>query len=531
MVADTNITSQEVHAQIERIINYPTFKGTEKQRKFLSFVVDEALEGRASQIKAYTVAVSVYGRPAHFDPQVDPIVRVEAGRLRRALDLYYLTAGKDDPVRIAIPKGGYVPTFTTFNKHPDSTDNTQASQSEDRRLGRPSIAVMPLANLTGDSTQDYFVDGLTEEFTTELARYQNFRVIASQSAMHFKGKQEDLKTIGKQLDVRFLLSGSVRKGTDRIKVTVQLIDTLSGTQIWSENYKRELNPTSLIEIQETIASKVVGAVADQFGLISRRLSLESFKMAPNDLKAYHAVLRFYDYETKLTPQAFKTALGALEQAIETDPDYGLAWSMLGHLHADNYALNFCEIDAPLEKALTYAQRGIALAPKSQFASDALSLVYFHQGDKAMFLKHVELTIALNPNSPYIIGVAGWHMTLFGEWKRGLALLQKGMGLNPFYPSWFHLATYMNEYRLGSFENAFAEAIKFNFPTLYLDPMMRAAALGQMGKLNEAEGALNELLKLVPNFLSQGRNLVGRYVKVNALVNAIMAGLKKAGLRV
>ena len=140
----------------------------------------------------------------------------------------------------------------------------------------------------------------------------------------------------------------------------------------------------MIALQEEIAHRTVGVIADQYGLISRKLSKESRKKSPADLKAYDAVLRFYHYETELTPEAFEKALAALEQAIEIDPEYGLAWAMLGHIHADNYALGFCEIEAPLEKALTFAQKGVALAPDNQFARDALTLVYFHRGDKELF---------------------------------------------------------------------------------------------------------------------------------------------------
>ena len=422
-----------------------------------------------------------------------------------------------------------MPAFRKVHQ-PNLVDNTERREKDRQRtLARPSIAVMPLVNLTGDATQDYFVDGLTEEFTTELARYQNFRVIASQSTMRYKGQEADPQSIGIDLKVRFLLSGSVRKGSDTVKITVRLVDTSSGGQIWGENYKRELSASNLIAIQEAIAQRVIGAVADHYGLISRRLSLESRRKVPDDLKAYDAILRFYRYETELTATSFKEALVALEHAVEIEPEYGLAWSMLGHLHADNYALGFCEIETPLEKALAYAQRGIALAPESQFASDALSLVYFHLGDKALFLKHVELTIALNPNSPYIIGVAGWHMMLYGEWDHGLSLLKKGMSLNPSYPSWFHLATYVNAYRTGAYDKAFVEAIKFNFPTLYLDPVMRAAALGQMGDQDRARAALSELLKLEPDFATRGRWLISRYVKVDELIDRIMEGLEKAGL--
>jgi len=500
MTAENNPTPEAIHSQLERILQSAEFRASDKQRKFLSFVVDETLADRSSQLKGYTIAVSVYGRPEGFDPQVDPIVRVEAGRLRRALDHYYLTAGKNDPVHLKIPKGSYVPTFSAARD-----------------------------NLTGDKEQDYFIDGLTEELTAELTRFQDFQVIATQSAMRFKGQNFDPREVGRDLGVQFLLKGSVRKESKTVKVTIQLLDTATAGQIWGESYKRDQTAADLIAVQEEIAHEVIGVVADQYGLIERRLSRESRKKAPADLKAYDAILRFYQYETELTPAAFEKALTALEHAIEIDPAYGLAWATLGHLHADNHALGFCEIEGALEKALTFAQKGVALAPENQFARDALTLVYFHRGDKELFLQHAEETIALNPNSPYVVGVAGWHMALYGQWDRGLSLLKKGMKLNPYHPTWFHLAFFMDYYRLGEYEHAFAEALKFNFPGLYLDPMMRAAALGRLGRQAEAKAAVSQLLKLEPDFATRGRWLISRYVKVDDLVDRVVEGLGNAGL--
>jgi adenylate cyclase len=529
MIANNRPTREAIRVQLARILHCAEFRGSEKQKKFLSFVVDEALEGRASQIKAYTIAVTVYGRSEEFDPQVDPIVRVEAGRLRRALEQYYLKAGKSDPVRIEIRKGGYVPTFHT-NQEKFSSPKTIASDWEDSEISSgPSVAVMPIINLSGDEEQEYFVDGLTEELTVELARYQNFHVIAAQSTRRYKGQRADPIEVGRELGVRFLLTGGIRKDIKTIKATVSLLDTSSAEQIWGESYKSDLNAADLIAIQEDIAHRVVGAIGDHYGIITRRLAKESRKKVPADLKAYDAVLRFLHYETELTPEAFEKARAALERAIEIDPEYGLAWAMLGHLHADNYALGFCEIEAPLEKATTYAQRGAGLAPLNQFAMDALSLVYFHQGPKELFLQHVDQTIALNPNSPYIVGVAGWHMALYGEWDRGLTLLKKGMKLNPYHPSWFHLAPYMDYYRCGKYADAFTEALKFNYPELYLDPMIRAAALGQMGRQDEAKAGIDQLLKLEPDFAARGRWLISRYLKVDELVDKIIEGLQKAGM--
>jgi adenylate cyclase len=121
------------------------------------------------------------------------------------------------------------------------------------------------------------------------------------------------------------------------------------------------------------------------------------------------------------------------------------------------------------------------------------------------------------------------MMLYGEWDQGLALLKKGMKLNPYHPTWFHLAPYMDYYRRGEYENAFAEALKFNFPELYFDPLMRAAALARLGKQNEAKTAVSQLLKLEPNFVTQGRLLISRYLKVDDLIDAIIQGLRIAGL--
>ena len=529
MGTENKPTPKAIRDQAERILRSAEFRASDKQRKFLSFVVTAALDGRADQLKGYTIAVSVYGRTQTFDPQVDPIVRVEAGRLRRALEHYYLTTGQNDPVRINIPKGGYVPTFRTARK-PASAAEIPGQESQDHALlTGPSIAVLPLINMTADKEQDYFVDGLTEELTVELARYQEFRVIASQSTMRFKGQEFGPQEVGGDLGVRFLLAGSVRKDSKTVKVTIRLLDSSTAEEIWGKSYKRDQTAADLIAIQEEIAHSVIGVIADQYGLITRRLSKESRKKAPSDLMAYDATLRFYHYESKLTPNAFQKALAALEQATEIDPEYGLAWAMLGHLHADNYALGFSEIEAPLEKALTFAQKGVALAPDNQFALDALTLVYFHRGEKELFLQHADQTIALNPNSPYIIGVAGWHMMLYGEWDRGIPLLEKGMKLNPYHPTWFHLATYMDYYRRGDYENAFSEALKFNYPELYLDTLMRAAALGQLERQDEAKTALGRLLELEPDFATRARWLLNRYVKVDDLIDSLMVGLRKAGL--
>jgi len=336
MAAVNKPTPQAIREQLNRMLGSADFKATEKQRKLLSFVVGETLEDRASRLKGYTIAVDVYGRTENFDPQADPIVRLEAGRLRRALEHYYLKAGRNDPVRIEIPKGDYIPTFQSVNMPLPGNLAPALESRDDAPSTEPSIAVMPLVNLNCDPEQAYFADGLTEELTTELARYQDFQVIASQSTMRFKDQKVDPRQAGQDLGVRFLLAGSVRKYLKTIKVTICLLDTSSGKQIWGESYKRDLTAANLFSVQEDIAGSVVGVISYQYGLINRRLSKESRKKAPADFEVYDAVLRCYHYDSEFTLEAFEKALAALEQAIRIDPEYGLAWAMLGVLHADNH---------------------------------------------------------------------------------------------------------------------------------------------------------------------------------------------------
>ena len=173
-----------------------------------------------------------------------------------------------------------------------------------------------------------------------------------------------------------------------------------------------------------------------------------------------------------------------------------------------------------------AQKGISLIPENQFAHDALALVYFHLNDKQRFLEHANKAISLNPNAPYIIGVTGWHLILFGEWEKGLKLLRKGVKLNPLYPSWFHLAFFIWQYHHGNFEEALSEARKFNFPELFWDQVMRAIALVRLNREQEACSALEELNVRHPQFRQSMRQLITNYVKVPDIVDSIVNDLMK-----
>lgn len=522
-----------IRLYLEKILTSPQLVNSPNLRNFLRFIVEKTLAGEAAEIKGYTVATQVLGRKADFDPNLDPIVRIQAGRLRRALEQYYRVQGKSDAVVIDVPKGSYVPVFCQVSRQkglglvlPEVRQEPIAAQPSG-----PSVAVMPLLNLTGDREQEYFSEGLAEELTSELARYQDLRVIAYQSTRRWKGEKIDPRVAGQDLGVRFLVEGSIRKDAKTVKIDLHVVDTHNGQRVWGQQYCRELKADSLIALQEEIARQVAARLGSLYGIILQTLSRESRRKPPESLQTYEAFLQFYHHATILSPQTFAETLQVLEQAVTREPESGFAWSLLAFLYAQSYSLHLFPLDSPLEQALAAAQKGAALEPENQISRAARAHVHFFCNERELFLAEAETALALNPNVPGPIGFLGWLLALYGEWDRGLAILQKGKELNPHYPGWFHMAPFFSYYLQERYEDAYQEALAFQMPQFFWDPLLRAAALGRLGREPAGARAVSELLDLRPDFPAAGPFLISCYAKFPNLVADLLDGLRLAGLKI
>jgi adenylate cyclase len=335
--------------------------------------------------------------------------------------------------------------------------------------------------------------------------------------------------VGRALGVRFFLECSVRKAAATIKISVRLIDSADGTQVWGEQYRRELKTDTLIALQEEIAQRVTARVGGEYGIITRTLSRESRQSPPSSVETYEAFLRFYHYITVLNTETFGDTLRFLEQAITRDPECGLAWCMLALLYCHNHTLEIASIETPLEKALGFAHRGVSLEPQNQLVRSTLVNLHFLCDERELSLLEADKALALNPRAPAPIGYLGWLIALNGEWERGLALMVRGRDLNPFYPGWFHMAPCFDCYRRGQYAEAYQEGRQFHMPQLFWDPLLRAAALGHLERHQAAGRAVAELLALKPDFTARGRYLMSFYAKPAALTDSLLAGLRKAGL--
>jgi len=217
------LNPKAIRGQVERICRSGAFRQSARLTSFLRYTVDETLAGRAGSLKEYIIGVEVYGRPGDYDPKADSIVRSEAVRLRARLQRYYSNEGSADRVRIDYPKGAYAPSFAYQPEQPAETVI-------------PAIAVLPFANVSGDSEDEFFSDGLTDELIAALARIPGLRVIARTSVFQFKNKAVDVRHAGQALSAGTILEGSVRRWQNRVRICAQLIDVASGSHLWSETW-------------------------------------------------------------------------------------------------------------------------------------------------------------------------------------------------------------------------------------------------------------------------------------------------------
>jgi TolB-like protein len=246
---------EQICAQVERVLANRLFTRSTRLCRFLRFSVEQTLAGNGGQLKEQIIGVEVFDRKPDYDPRIDPIVRVEARRLRAKLKAYYASPGRGDQITIGLPKGAYLPFFKA---RAVAVQNSVAPAMASRGSVKKSIAVLPFANLTQGTEDDYFSDGLTEELIHLLTRIPNLRVVAWTPASQLRGRERDLVGIRQQLRVGTILRGSVRRTPDRVRVTAQLIDSASGDYLWSETYDRKLE--NVFAIQEEMAQAIVQAL-------------------------------------------------------------------------------------------------------------------------------------------------------------------------------------------------------------------------------------------------------------------------------
>jgi adenylate cyclase len=369
---------------------------------------------------------------------------------------------------------------------------------------KPSIAVLPFQNMSGDLEQEYFTDGVTEDIITELSRFHSLFVIARNSSFSYKGKSPDIRQVGKELGVRYVLEGSIRKASNRIRVTGQLIDTLTGGHIWAERYDRVLE--DIFAVQEEVTQAIVAAIAPQ---IASTEQLKATRRRPDNLSAYEIALRAWAHAGEAQDKADRTlrnqSINEAREALAIDPNSVLALHVIAWAHGtDLYLETAADREHALQEGMWATARAIELDSTDAhgYALRALGIMNGGQSDHyADALADARRAYEINPNDTFVLRILGNLETVTGEPERAIEHLHQVMRLNPRDPR--SRLTY-SVLAFASFgAKQYAEGIRWasrainDMPTLAMPHVSFTCCLVGAGEIDKAKAAFAAGQKLAP----------------------------------
>ena len=569
-------TQERVRNALARILSSEGFSASQRNRRLLEYVVEETLAGRADRIKAYTLATMLFARGPDFDPQLDPVVRLEASRLRRALEHYYLTAGKDEPIRIAIPKGSYVPTFEPADASPPPVAEPElrpppparvrrlsdrrvrigaiaviaivmlgaaaviarpalvgwrsaAPQADNATDPRPAIFVLPLES-GADPLGSNLAYGLTTGIISDLARFRNIMVYGAETS--YAARSRAPADLIKSFDIDYVVSGQVEAADQRFRSTISLIEAKSGRYVWSTRSDGALSASEIFYRQSEIASLVARSIAQPYGILFNDRIKEINAKPPEHLTSYECVVVSQLYRREESVGDFPAAHACLERAIRDDPFYSQAYSALSLLHSDEYRLAFGkDRSGPDERAsaLDLAQEAVKADANSSNAYLALHTALWSLSDIRDSFDAAEKGLALNPNNTQLRAGYGARLCLRGEWERGLFLLREAFAMNPSLSDAYRYILALDRYRSGDYRNALLEASQINLPGDVFTEVLLAMVHGALDDRAAAREAVRRIQTIAPDFGKLAVKSLQAYNFDEAIIDDIVSGLARAGM--
>ncbi|MEZ5833185.1 MAG: adenylate/guanylate cyclase domain-containing protein [Dongiaceae bacterium] len=388
--------------------------------------------------------------------------------------------------------------------------------------GKPSIAVLPFVSMSGDPSQQFFSDGITEDIITELARFRQLHVLARNSSFRYRGQDVDVQRVGRELGVQYLVEGSVRRVGNRIRITAQLIDTATGHHVWADRFDREEDELFAVQDQvvKTIAATLVGRM-------SAAATERAQRKPPASLAAYELVLRG-DALPVYRPGAAEEARKLFEQAIALDPGYAKAYALLANIEMTEWFRDFSAPSEVLDRAYAFAQQAIALDPNDPSSQVAVARLHQARGQYSRAEYHYAKAQELNPNSALLMaGLGDLHITL-GDPEKALDYFHEARTLDPFFePSWLWPITGVAHFMARQYEHANAALERSNEPPYWVHLYM-AASHAMLGNAERARHHAAETLRLKPDF-TIARTIERQPLRRDSDRALLLEAFRKAGL--
>ena len=390
------------------------------------------------------------------------------------------------------------------------------------------VAVLPFKCAGSNADLAVFAEALADEIVTGLCRFSYLRVIARSSTARYAGGAADVRTVGREVGARCAIEGSLRRAGSRLRLAMQLVDTVSGAHLWAESYERGFDAEVAFELQDELASRIVSTVADLHGILPRSLSELVRSRSPDELTPYEAVLRNCSYLERPSPEELVSARQALEAAVIKAPSNGDAWAMLSYLCVQDFAHGFKLQTDALTRGLAAAHRAVEAAPASHLAYYALAQALFSHQEYQRFRNAVERAVALNPMDGNSLALLGAMLVYSGNPERGLELTTRAKQLNPSHPGWYWYVDVCNAYQQEDYRDALDSVLKVNLPEHWLMLMFLTAIYGQLGDTAAASDTVRLLLRVRPDFVATGRANVEKWWNPK-FVEQLAVGWRKAGL--
>jgi adenylate cyclase len=429
------------------------------------------------------------------------VSRVVRDQVRDKLDFAFVDMGEQQVKNITRPVRAYrilIGSGTNLSEPPTGAPATTAPVLSDK----PSIAVLPFQNMSGDPEQEYFVDGIVEDIITGLSHMKWLFVIARNSSFIYKGRAVDVKQVGRELSVRYVLEGSLRKAGDRVRITGQLIETTTGTHVWAERYDCPLG--DIFELQDEITLSVVGAIEPSL----RQAEIErSRRKRPENLDAYDLYLRALPYAHIAMPGDAEKALPMLHQSLALQPDYAAAHAAAAWCYEQRYlrgGLHEADKTDGLRHARAALEAGADDATTLATAGFVIGLIE-HDYETAM--NAIDHALALNSSSALALALGSTILAHAGRTTQAIAYGQRALHLSPHDPTIYLPLTALGiaHCAAGNFEEAAAvckKAVQSN-PRFSFPCVLQTAALSCLGRANEAKATACRVLELEPHFSIAG----------------------------
>ena len=391
---------------------------------------------------------------------------------------------------------------------------------------KPSIAVLPFQNMSGDPEQEYFADGITEDIITALSKWRSFLVIARNTTFTYKGRSVDVKSVGRELGAKYVLEGSVRKAGNRLRITAQLIEATSATHIWAERYDRDL--TDVFAIQDDLSARLAAVIETELG---RHEQKGSPAKPPASLEAWDCLNRGLYLIYKFNREDNAEARSFLERAIALDPELSRAYSSLAYTYQQDLLHGYvADRDTAIERLISHARRAVQLDDQDSYAHVMLGFGYRWARQHDLLVTEARKAIECNPSDAWALGLLGLGLDLIGQHREGIGAMERAMAMNPRDPHVRFFAALIARACIADRDPITAEtwarrAIQ-NDPANPRSHFLLAAALAHLDRTAEAHAALEAGERLRPGFAKQW--LAAREYRDEADNDCIADGLGKAG---